>query len=159
MGESCELTVEFIPTVSGIHSGSLRLTSFPAGTLEVPVSGTGIAGPGNLSSYLVVVAPESGDFGDVDVGASATRTFTLRNIGDLSAGTLVDFTLGNSFTLAPPVGAECQPGVTQLEAHSGCDFRILFQPTTTGADALYYTVSSAIGGTTSAYLTGTGTGG
>lgn len=159
MGESCELTVEFIPTVSGIHSGSLRLTSFPAGTLEVPVSGTGIAGPGNLSSYLVVVAPESGDFGDVDVGASATRTFTLRNIGDLSAGTLVDFTLGNSFTLAPPVGAECQPGVTQLEAHSGCDFRILFQPTTTGADVLYYTVSSAIGGTTSAYLTGTGTGG
>lgn len=161
MGESCELTVDFIPTAAGIHSGTLRLTSFPGGTLEVPISATGTAGPGNLSSYLAVVAPESQYFGDVDVGTSATRSFTLRNIGDLSAGTLVGFTWGSgaSFAVAPPVVAECQPGVTQLEAGSSCDFRILFQPITTGAAASYLTVSSAIGGTVMDFVSGTGTGG
>jgi centrosomal CEP192-like protein/ASPM-SPD-2-Hydin domain-containing protein len=159
-GESCEIAIVFAPTAAGLSSGALRVTSTPAGTLEVPVSGTATAGPGNLASNLVIVGAESTYFGSIGLGESAIRAFTLRNTGDLSAGTLVDLTLGSnsSFSLVPRAATECEPGVTLLDGRASCDLRVLFQPATTGTLGATLAVSSTIGGTTNAFLTGTGTG-
>jgi Abnormal spindle-like microcephaly-assoc'd, ASPM-SPD-2-Hydin len=161
-GASCQLSVDFVPTAAGLHSGSLRVTSTPAGMLEVPVSGTGILGAANAASNLFVVATQSTYFGSVGVGASASLSFTLRNTGVLSAGTLTGITIpgtttfGTSFSVAPRVGAECQPEITPLNGGASCDFRILFRPTTTGTSGASVTVSSSIGGTTLLSVSGDG---
>jgi hypothetical protein len=157
-GESCTLNVTFAPSVVGLHPGSLRVTSTPAGTLEVPVNGTGTLGPGDLSSNLIMMAMESTYFGSVAIGGSVTRPFTLRNTGDFSAGTLVGVTVPDGvFSVAPPVEGDCQPGVTLLDARASCNFRIIYAPIVTGSSIANLTVSSTTGGATTERITGTGT--
>jgi hypothetical protein len=153
-GESCALDVMFIPAVPGPHTGAVRVASTPGGTLEVPVRGTG-----NAPATLSVVARESADFGEIAVGSSAVLPFSLGNTGTGSAGTLLGITLGGSFSVLPSAGAECQPGVTQLDSGASCDFRVMFQPDAAESFAISLRVSTSLGGGAQLVLTGAGASG
>ena len=150
-GESCELEVGFAPTAAGRYNNSIRITSTPGGTLEIPVSGTGYA-PATLELFAV----EGTDFGPVAITTSATRSFRLSNTGNFGIGTLLEIALGGSFSLAPRIGAECQPNVTQLDFGASCDFRVLFQPSAAGNFAITMAASTSLGGAAQLSLTGTG---
>jgi hypothetical protein len=150
-GESCELDVGFAPASPGQYSDSIRVTSTPGGTLEVPISGTA-----SSPATLTLFAKETADFGVVRVGTSATRSFTLSNTGTLAAGTLREIALGDGFSLAPSVGVECLPNVSRLDIGATCDFRVLFQPAATGNFATTIGVSTSFGSAIQLMLTGIG---
>lgn len=150
-GESCELQVDFAPASPGRYSNSIRVTSTPGGALEVPLSGTA-----NSLARLTLFAKETADFGTVRISTSATRSFTLSNSGLFGAGTLLDIALDDGFSLAPTVGTECSPNVTQLDVGASCDFRVLFQPAATGNFATTLGVSTSLGATTQLMLSGIG---
>jgi len=68
------VTLSFTPIVSGPFTGSITVDT-DVGAVEVPMSGS--AGPpGNLQ-----ITPSSLDFGQVSLGDTATRSFTVQNTG------------------------------------------------------------------------------
>ena len=74
--ESCEVTLTFAPTLASAHTATLDITAEPGGPASVLLLGQAIV-PGSL-----VLAPEEeggANFGDVAIGASQARSFTLTN--------------------------------------------------------------------------------
>jgi len=73
-GQSVTVTMSFTPVVSGPFTGSITVDT-DVDPVEVPMSGS--AGPpGNLQ-----ITPSSLDFGQVSVGDTVTRSFTVQNTG------------------------------------------------------------------------------
>jgi hypothetical protein len=79
------LTVRFAPASDGDYTGALRLSNDRGDTAEVAL--LGIAGSGGSGGDTgggdasLVVSTRSHDFGELELGASDTHTFTLRNDG------------------------------------------------------------------------------
>jgi hypothetical protein len=77
-GQSVVLEATFSPAAAGSVTGSLTITSNaqnPSAT--VALSGTGVA-----ASYNMALSPASVNFGNVNVGSTATQTVTLSNTGN-----------------------------------------------------------------------------
>jgi hypothetical protein len=114
-GETRAVTVRFTP--SGCGEALCRIETGSASCDDVDCAGSG-AGAG------CVIAPDRLDFGDVAVGASADRDFTITNTGcETITGAVTEscgeFSLvagGGNYTLAP---AESRP-VTVRFTPSGC---------------------------------------
>ena len=108
-GATRNLDVRFTPTSGGLKSATLRLTSTDAdeSPFDVALSGTGTTAP------EIDVAPTSHNYGTTLIGATASRTFAIRNIGNadlqVSGASLVggqsgEFAItlgGGAFTVAP----------------------------------------------------------
>ena len=120
-GKAVTIQAAFDPTTEGNFSGELALET-SAGTATVSLAGS--AGtPGVLK-----VSSEQNEYGNVNVGATATRSFTVTNTG----GTAVTITkskppTGGSFsaTTSLPEGTSIQPGETLTET-------VLFTPGAAG---------------------------
>src|ERR1019366_2240786 len=76
-GQSTNFSVAFTPASAGSVSGNVTITS-NAPTLNIPLSGTGIA-PGTLGSN-----PTSLSFGNVTVGSNQSLSETVTNTGGSS---------------------------------------------------------------------------
>ncbi len=130
------LTVRFRPTTTGAVSGTLRLSDDAGASVDVALVGVGDdaagggGGGGGDSAPNVSLNATSHDFGALEVGGSATESFTLTNNGGstltLSGITPSDgaFRIGGiaaNATLAP--GASGTVDVTfaptRSEAYSG----------------------------------------
>ena len=76
-GATHNLDVRYAPTLVGLNTTTLRLTTSDPDepTVDVVLTGTGIAPPD------IEITPAPYDFGQVLVGATATRTFVIRNLG------------------------------------------------------------------------------
>jgi hypothetical protein len=108
-GATRNLDVRFTPTSGGLKSTTLRLTSTDAdeSPLDVALSGTGTTAP------EIDVVPTSHNYGTTLIGATATQTFAIRNIGNaelqvtsttLAGGQAGEFAItlgGGAFTVAP----------------------------------------------------------
>jgi hypothetical protein len=108
-GATHSLDVRFSPTSGGTKTTTLRLTSDDPdeSPLDVALSGTATTAPD------IDLVATSHNFGDVLVGATASRTFGIRNVGSanlqVTAATLVggvagEFAIargGAPFTIAP----------------------------------------------------------
>ncbi len=108
-GATHTIEVRFVPTSGGSKTTTLRLTSDDAdeATIDVSVNGIGMM-PADIDP-----APMAHDFGDVLLASTASRTFTVRNLGDVNLQvTLAGLTDGDAgefavvqghapFTVAP----------------------------------------------------------
>jgi hypothetical protein len=120
-GHSVTITVTFEPTEVGAFSDQIGLDT-SGGDEAVGLSGS--AGlPGDLQ-----ITSEANDYGEVPIGATTTKTFTVANTG----GTAVTLTKskppdGGAFaaTTSLPEGTTIQPGDSVVETVS-------FTPTTPG---------------------------
>lgn len=100
--EQLTVTVTFAPGAPGDYSATLS-TGDACGTAAITGTGVDVT-PGAACD----VTPQSLDFGDVVVGSSADRTFTIRNVGSVqfsgSVGSLCTdvaiVTGGGAYTLA-----------------------------------------------------------
>ena len=134
-GATCSIGVRFDPSAAGASSGSVTLpssVSYPGGPtqnddLTVPLSGAGIADP------LPTITPASWDYGQVNVGFSSTRTFTLKNVDSpsitLGSPSLVDSSAQFSF-LVQGTGL-CTSGMS-LALNASCVYNVRFKPTLAG---------------------------
>ena len=119
------LTVRFAPTSGGTKATTLRLTSDDPdeGPIDVALSGVGTTAPD------ISVAPTSHNYGNVGVGTSVTRSFTVSNTGTgnlvVGASTL---TGADAAVFAIVTG---QSGFTLAPGASGL-IEVSFSPSTQG---------------------------
>ena len=147
-GAQCFFTLQFIPTVAGMASATLNVTT-ANGTLTVPALGVGVA-----AAPSVAISPAMQNFGSVVVGQTTSTTFNVVNSGTGSTPFSLGVTGANAsqFSLT---GGTCGPLAT-LAAGASCTAIVQFAPTTTG------TLTAGLsfgGGTATAALTGTGVAG
>jgi PQQ-like domain len=120
-GEALSVTLEFNPTELGAFEGHFGLQT-TAGDATIPLTGTaGTAGHLQISSETI-------GYGSVALGDTATRSFTVENIG----GTSVTITkskppLGGDFSATTLLqeGETIKPGGSIVES-------VTFAPSTTG---------------------------
>jgi hypothetical protein len=119
---SITVDINFDPTTSGSFNDAIGLDS-TGGNLSVGLSGSA-ATPGQLQ-----ISPISTDYGNVVVGDSVSKSFTVQNVG----GTTVTIAkskppFGGEFANATSLneGSTIQPGQTVTES-------VTFAPTATGA--------------------------
>ncbi len=124
-GASCQINVVFTPTAIGARTGTLTVSS-SGSTLLASLTGTGIADLTFSSSTLT--------FGNVDVGASSTKTLNVMNNASGSISVPPFLTTGDYATTTT-----C--GST-LAALSTCTINVIFTPTTTGPRSGTLTVNS-----------------
>jgi hypothetical protein len=121
-GASCTVIVRFQPTVPGAASGSLDATGDGAAAV-VALTGEGFE-PGAL-----VFDPDALAFGDVEIGASDTRTTTLRNEGSETVTGIAVTVTGAGFSRD---GGSCGGAGFQLTAGGACTVIVRFAPTLAG---------------------------
>jgi RHS repeat-associated protein len=145
-GSSCTVGVSFHPTTTDPVTGVLTVKGTPGGTVTAALSGTG-ASAGQLS-----VAPQTHDFGNVNVGDdSGATTFTVTNRAAAPTTELAVAVSGAGFAVTKD---ECT-GVS-LDPSATCTIAIRFSPAVDGASDGSLQVSADTGGTATSALSATG---
>lgn len=141
---TCSIQVTFLPTTSGVFSGTLLVTGTVAGQqATVALNGTGAA------PAAIVLTPSSLDFGAVTLGAmSAVQNMTISNTGGQTA-TLQTITVAGDFSVTAETCGQSLPPQT------GCTVSLAFTPKAAGARTGSISVTDSAGVQT-ATLTGRG---
>jgi hypothetical protein len=147
-GQSTTFSVKFTPTSASNASGTITVSSNASNpSLAIPVTGTGTAAPGQLSSN-----PASLSFGSVTVGSSQSLSVTLTNTGGSSVSVSNVQISGSGFSLSG-IGSSFT-----LAAGQSTTFNVRFAPTTSGAASGSVTIASnASNPALTVALSGTGT--
>ena len=146
--EECSVTLRFAPTVAVPHSATLQLSSPGSEPTSVLLLGEALV-PGSLR---VAAAPgSSADFGDVAIGASISRSFTVTNPGAVSSGSLTISTDNNRFAVAL---GDCVAG--DLVNGSSCTFSVTMTPVDSLAAAANVSVQSPGAGRAGIAISGRG---
>jgi DNA-binding beta-propeller fold protein YncE len=118
-GKNCTLGVTFRPTAEGVRAASISIAD---NALDSPQSVV-ITGQGTFFSPMPA---ESYDFGSVPVGtSSASKSFTLTNVGPTVMTISRIQTSRSVFTQTNDCGTSLQPGAS-------CTVTVVFTPQTTG---------------------------
>ncbi len=147
---SCYVGVQFLPTATGAHTGTIALTSSGGGqplTFSVSGNGTPLTG--------LILTPGSQDFGTVPVhSSSASTVFQLTN-GTSSSASLAGVSMAGDFISGTEVtgGASCGSGT--LAPGASCFVPVRFAPAAAGVRSGSLSVSTSAGQATSP-LSGTG---
>ena len=98
-GATHSLDIQFAPSSSGPKTTTLRLASNDQdeATIDVPVAGIGMM-PADID-----LGPTPPDYGQVLVGAATSRTFVIRNLGDVALQAAALVVNGNAaeFAVSP----------------------------------------------------------
>jgi len=132
-GVSVPLSVRFLPTTTGLASGSVQFyTTNANGTVVLTFSGTGTNGqpsppPTQPSGSQLVLTPSTIDFGSVTVGQTPGANITLTNTGASTLNLASHTVNGASFSTSGIV--------YPMNIASGVvvPLKIIFHPATTGA--------------------------
>jgi hypothetical protein len=149
--EECQVVLRFAPQTVVVHTATLGLAAKSGQSESVLLIGEGLA-PGVLA-----VAPAEGttpDFGDVQVGSSATRSFTVVNPSGVASGALSVLTDNPAFVVLPETCASL--GVGGLAGGESCTVSIAFEPTTNVATQARLSIQAAVSGESGVAMTGRG---
>ena len=122
-GVTCQISVTFTPTASGLQNGTLTITDSGAGSPQAAaLSGTG-------TQPAVTLSPTSLNFGDQTVGTtSSQQVSTLTNTGNIALTIAsIKVTGANSRNFAET--NNCGKSVAPL---GSCSITVTFKPSTTG---------------------------
>jgi hypothetical protein len=114
-GVSQTVTVRYSPTSAGTHSQNVSFTGGVGASR--PVSGSATLNP------AISVTPASQDFGSIQVGSTADRTFTVQNTGG--------GTLSGSASVAAPFSI-VSGGTYNLAASASQTVTVRYSPTAAG---------------------------
>ena len=145
---SCTINVTFTPTVAGVRSGAVTVTSDAPGSPHASsLSGTGTVAP---TPAAVSLTPATLAFGSAVVGTTtAAQALTLQNIGG-STLNIASIAASGDFAQTNACGATLAPSAT-------CTISVTFSPTALGARSGAVSVTSnAAGSPHTAALSGTG---
>jgi hypothetical protein len=148
-GQNASYTTQFAPTATGSDSGQITFTSNASNSpTVVSLSGTGVA-----ATVLQLTAnPTSINFGNVNVGTTATHTVAVTNTGNANV----------TISQATPSGTDFSgSGITvpmTLAAGQSVNYTAQFAPTAAGsATGQVSLVSNATNSPTTVSLSGMGT--
>jgi hypothetical protein len=150
-GDTCDLRPAFDPTTTGPKSATATVES-TADPVTVDLDGTG-------TQTQLTAAPPTLAFGGRDVGDGATdvQESTVTNSGTEPVSIASVGATGDTgqFERLTDAGSDCT-GTTTLDAGETCKVRVRFDPTTSGAKSVTYTIDSNAPDVT-VQATGTGT--
>ncbi|HEY0237169.1 MAG TPA: choice-of-anchor D domain-containing protein [Friedmanniella sp.] len=131
-GGSVSVPVTFAPTTAGTTTSRVVVRS-STGDVTVPVTGRGVEGAPRLA-----LTPTEVDFGDVEVGDSATKTFDIANTGNLLLTLSKAAPPTAPFLVPDPVaeGQQIEPGDDDAIHQS-----VTFHPTATGTFSGTYLIT------------------
>src|SRR5579863_1744445 len=145
-GQSMALQATFAPTAAGPATGGITVTSDATNpTANVALSGSGVA-----AAYTMAVAPGSVNFGNINVGSSATQAVQISNTGNSSV-TVTQVTASGAGVSVSGVSVP----LTLAPAQSAA-VNVGYAPKASGATAGGITVTNSDGVNVSAAVTGTG---
>lgn len=123
-GAACTLTVQFTPTTSGsaVRVGAVEILSDASDALEY------VSVVGGTSAAALSLSPISLDFGDVDLGRSATLPIVVTN-GSASPVNFTGLSASGDFSV---VAGTCPANGAALAATASCTLQVTFSPATTG---------------------------
>lgn len=154
-GDSCTLTVTYAPAATATLAATLRVTS-NAETVSLALSGVAETPLDPAAGVLAFTATPVVDFGDVSLGNSVTRTYTVRNLGNAADTVTVALPSGSGWTAT----TDCPESPATLAVNATCAATVTFAPTQTGsstASALQFSDAYNLNyGLLSLSLTGTG---
>ncbi len=149
--QTCDVVVKFQPTTPGGKSTSLSAQANPGGTATASLTGNG------LGPALLELTPASFDFGLVRLEESSAQvTFTLKNIGGSTSGSLsitIQGAAKNDYQVVPTSGSPCVQGST-LDAGDSCTIGVVFAPKSFGVKLASLSASANPGGTAVSSLAG-----
>ena len=148
--QECTVAVTFAPTVAGPHSASLEVVAEPGGKASLLLVGEARE-PGRL--VLAAEATGGEDFGDVAVGETLARSFTLTNPGDVGSGVLTLRTDDSQFVV--DAGA-CAAATAGLAGGESCAFGVSFAPASNALTEARLSVLSPVAGETGIAVKGRG---
>lgn len=146
-GGSCDVDLQFKPTMTGMLSAQLDVTADQTPAAHAPVAGQGLA----VSDLALM--PGTYDFGALATGRSASKQFTVQNTGTVTTGALnVQIVGANASQYSVTAGC------TNLTLNAGesCMFNVVFAPTALGSLPATVEVSGSPGGMSPAQLSGIG---
>ncbi len=143
-GASCSYAVVFTPITATIATATLSVTD-AVGTQSSVLTGAGTA----AAAPQAVLTPAA-NFGNVQIGQTATQTLTLTNAGNAA------LSITSAGVAAGPFTLTSKTCTTSLAAGSSCTFTLTFAPTSTGAQSAMFSVVDSVGTQASAF-TGTAT--
>jgi hypothetical protein len=121
LGDACNVNLTFAPTTATPHAVTLSVSS-PGGDTSVLLLGEAQV-PGSL---VLAAADGSPDFGDVPIGTTATRSFSIANPGPTPSGRLTISSDNNRFEVNL---GDCDPADSQgLSEGSSCTVDVSFTP-------------------------------
>lgn len=131
-GKSALFTVAFTPVSAASVAGALEITTANLGTFNVPLEGSGEKAAPQLQA-----SPSMLNFGMLPVHSAAAQTVTLKNAGNVAI-TINSVGLPSSaFSISGlSSGSALAPG-------QSLQFRVTFQPSTTGAASSGITINSS----------------
>jgi Abnormal spindle-like microcephaly-assoc'd, ASPM-SPD-2-Hydin/Protein of unknown function (DUF1573)/Transmembrane protein 131-like N-terminal len=145
-GQSMALQATFAPTTAGSATGGITVTSDATNpTANVALSGSGVA-----AAYTMAVVPGSVNFGNVNVGSSATQAVQIANTGNSSV-TVTQVTASGAGVSVSGVSVPLTLAPAQSVA-----VNVGYAPKASGATAGGITVTNNDGVNVSVAVTGTG---
>jgi hypothetical protein len=130
-GADCSISVTFKPAGKNVRTGTLTIAE--AGSSQtVSLSGTGT---------FVNLQPRNLNFGNVQVGQSATVPVTLQNTANVALN-IASITI----TGDPTDFSQTNNCGTQIGAHASCTISVTFTPLSTGAKSASLSISDNGGG-------------
>ncbi len=148
-GGSTQVQVQFEPAGVGPRSATLTLQSnrYPAGALTVAVSGIGMGALQTLSANAL-------EYGPVNMGATAFRTLTVSNSGNLPlqvTGLVFSGAAASDFNVAQALPVTVNPGQSST-------VEVAFSPSMAGTRSATLTVTSDAPGSPTVQVAVTGVG-
>jgi outer membrane protein assembly factor BamB len=133
-GVSVVVPVTYTPTAAAADSSAIAVTG-PDGTATVTLTGTAVAGTGQ-----VTMSPMSLSFGQVTVGKTVSKTFTVANTGNLPLTITKAALPAAPFIVPSPIseGLAMSPGTSVTTT-------VTFTPTAAGSFTDTYEVSTDTG--------------
>ena len=139
--QTCFIDVVFSPSSAGSKTGTLNIDSNDPDTptLTANLTGNGVLPPD------IDVNPLSIDFGNVNVGGSATRTLTISNLGSSDLEILYVGGLTLPLSISPGQTNPC-PSTSSvpftLAPSQSCTYDITFSPSQAGQVNVQLTINS-----------------
>jgi hypothetical protein len=147
----CQVVLAFAPGAAVPYAASLDVSAATGVRSSVLLLGEALE-PGRL--LLAPAEGQSTDFGDVAVGSSATRSFSVTNPGGGASGVLSLGVDDSQFSV--PASACAEAGADGLGDGESCVFDVSFTPTTNVASEARLAVQSPGTGETGLTLLGRG---
>ncbi len=121
--QSCSTTVKFMPTAQGSVTGTLTFATDSVVTpLQVALSGKGTQAYGALS------ASTDANFGTVETGVTASRTFTFQNTGNIGMTGVYAQLAGSDVALGGTNTCGTSSAPVALAASQSCSVTVNYTP-------------------------------
>ena len=142
-GATATIAVAFEASTTGAKKALLTISSTSAGSVTVPLSGTGLPG--------ISVSPTSLDFGAVASGSAKTEAVVITNGNPADVTLTLPFAITGTDAAAFSVTA---PASATLAPAGDTTTTVTFQPTSLGNKSAALVVTSTNGGTRTIALSG-----